>query len=93
MSTGNLFAWCGRGRKVVQEKCDNLTNRNTSSFGSNLKHHLGRTHRYFIEAGKIISVNNEALTALDPLQLSDDQTEIVIAHFCRRRRKKAHRKR
>lgn len=66
------------GTVVVLTKCDNVTNRNTTSFAANLKSHLGRTHRYFIEAGKKIVVNEERLSSLDPLQLSDENTELVI---------------
>lgn len=66
------------GTVVLLTKCDNLTNRNTTSFSANLKSHLGRTHRYFIEAGKKISVNDELLSAIDPLQLADEHTEVVI---------------
>lgn len=66
------------GTVVLLTKCDNLTNRNTTSFSANLKSHLGRTHRYFLEAGKRILVNDEILSAVDPLQLVDENTEVVI---------------
>jgi hypothetical protein len=66
------------GTLVVLTKCDNLSNRNTSAFASILKSHLGRVHRYFIETGRAILVNDEPIAALDPLQLSDQQTEVVI---------------
>ncbi|MBZ5502063.1 MAG: ATP-binding protein [Acidobacteriia bacterium] len=42
------------GTLVTLSKCDNLGNKNLSSFASNLKHHLGRVHRYFIAAGREI---------------------------------------
>lgn len=66
------------GTIVVLSKCDNLTNKNTSSFASNLRSHLGRVHRYFVDAGKTITVNGEPVPSLDPLQLSDRDTEIVM---------------
>jgi hypothetical protein len=66
------------GTVVILSKCDNLSNKNLSSFASNLKHHLGRVHRYFIEAGRTIAVNNEKILAIDPLQLNDENTETVI---------------
>jgi hypothetical protein len=66
------------GTVVILSKCDNLSNKNVSSFASNLKHHLGRVHRYFIEAGRAITVNNEKILAVDPLQLNDENTETVI---------------
>lgn len=66
------------GTIVILSKCDNLTNRNTSSFGSNLRAHLGRVHRYFIDAGKKIAVNGEDVPSVDPLQLGDQDTELVM---------------
>lgn len=65
------------GTVVLLTKCDNLTNRNNTSFAANLRSHLGRTHRYFIESGKRILVNDEKLSSIDPLQLSENP-EIVI---------------
>jgi hypothetical protein len=66
------------GTLVTLSKCDNLSNKNLSSFASNLKNHLGRVHRYFIAAGRTITVNSEKIPAVDPLQLADDNTETVI---------------
>ncbi len=66
------------GTLVILSKCDSLSNKNTSAFGSVLKHHLGRVHRYFIETGREIRVNDEPIAALDPLQLNNESTEVVI---------------
>ena len=66
------------GTVVTLSRCDNLTNRTTSSFASNLRSHLGRVHRYFIEAGRVLEVNGEPVDAKDPLQLNDPATEIVV---------------
>jgi len=66
------------GTMVILSKCDNLSNRTTTSFATNLRSHLGRVHRYFINAGRLISVNGEDTPALDPLQLNDSGTEIVM---------------
>jgi Histidine kinase-, DNA gyrase B-, and HSP90-like ATPase len=66
------------GTLVTLSKCDNLGNRNLTSFASNLRHHLGRVHRYFIQAGRAITVNGDKVPAIDPLQLSDENTETVI---------------
>jgi hypothetical protein len=66
------------GTIVTLSKCDNLSNRNLTSFSNNLRHHIGRVHRYFIEAGRRMSVNDDNVAAIDPLQLNDPQTEIVI---------------
>lgn len=66
------------GTLVILTKCDNLSNRNTSAFASILKHHIGRIHRYFIEAGREFRINDEVIAAIDPLQLGDPATEVVI---------------
>ncbi len=68
----------GTGTLVILTKCDNLSNRTTTSFASNLKNHLGRVHRYFINAGSNIFVNDDPAPAIDPLQLSDAGTESVM---------------
>lgn len=68
----------GTGTIVILSKCDNLTNKNTTSFASNLRAHLGRVHRYFIDAGRRFQVNGEDVTPLDPLQLTDSSTEVVM---------------
>lgn len=66
------------GTIVMLTRCDNLGNRNMSAFASTLKSHLGRVHRYFIQAGRSIQVNDEAIAAIDPLQINDPNTKIVI---------------
>ncbi len=74
------------GTLVVLSKIDNLSNKNMSSFASNLKHHLGRIHRYFIASGKSdvipsgksIVINDERILPIDPLQLAAGGTEIVM---------------
>lgn len=66
------------GTLIMLTKCDNLSNRNTSSFANTLKSHLGQVHRYFIDAGREITINGEKIASKDPLQLNDPQTEIVI---------------
>jgi hypothetical protein len=67
-----------KGTLVLLSKCDNLSNKNTSNFAANLRSHLGRVHRYFIDTGRSISVNGELAPSIDPLQLSDAQTELVM---------------
>jgi hypothetical protein len=66
------------GTLVILSKCDNLSNKTTTSFANNLRQHLGRVHRYFINAGREIKVNGEVASALDPLQLNDTDTEMVM---------------
>ncbi len=66
------------GTLVLLSKCDGITNKTTTSFAQNLRVHLGRVHRYFINAGRKVGVNDEHCTAVDPLQLSDPDTKVVL---------------
>lgn len=66
------------GTVVVLTKCDNLGNRNLSAFAATLKSHIGRIHRYFLDAGREIRVNDDVVSAVDPLQLNDTATETVV---------------
>jgi len=66
------------GTLVALTNCDNLRNRNMSAFASTLKGHLGRVHRYFIQAGREFRVNGEVVAAIDPLQLHDSGTKTII---------------
>jgi hypothetical protein len=65
------------GTLVLLTKCDNITNKNTSNFASNLRSHIGRVHRYFLSAGRLVTVNDEVVQPRDPLQLVDEP-EVVI---------------
>jgi hypothetical protein len=64
------------GTLVILTKTDGLSNRNTTQFANVLRKHLGEVHRYFLSAGKSISINGEDLKPLDPLMLDDPETEI-----------------
>ena len=66
------------GTVVTLTNSDGLSNRNTTNFALVLRNHLGRVHRYFIEAGRRIVVNGDPVESKDPLQLSDEATETVI---------------
>ncbi len=64
------------GTLVILTKTDALTNRNTTQFSNVLRKHLGEVHRHFLMAGKLISINGEAVGAVDPLMLDDPETTI-----------------
>ena len=66
------------GTILLLTKCDNLSNKNMSAFASTLKSHVGRIHRYFIDAGLEFRINDENIFAIDPLQLNDPGTEVII---------------
>jgi len=64
------------GTVVAISKCDSLQNRNTTQLANILRKHLGRTHRYFLGSGVEMKVNEEVIPCIDPLELSNPQTEI-----------------
>jgi hypothetical protein len=61
---------------VLFDKCDGIRNRNTTVFANTLRKHLGRVHRYFLGAGKQITVNDDIVAVVDPLELDAEHTEI-----------------
>ena len=78
--TARLDALIGAGNTgtvVTLTTCDNVSNRNTTSFASIVRHHLGRVHRYFIGAERRIEVNGEPVDSRDPLQLNEEATELL----------------
>jgi hypothetical protein len=64
------------GTVVFFENCDGIKNQNVSAFANTLKKHLGRIHRYFLQAGKKIYVNDEAVEMIDPLELNHPETTV-----------------
>ncbi len=64
------------GTVVLFENCDGIKNLNVSQFANTLKKHVGRIHRYFLQAGKKIYVNDELVDLIDPLELNDPNTAI-----------------
>ncbi|MGB3087153.1 MAG: ATP-binding protein, partial [Phycisphaerae bacterium] len=62
------------GTVVVLRKCDCLQNRNTTSFANGLKKELSRIFRYFLAAETSISVNDQKLSAYDPLEWDNPHT-------------------
>jgi len=63
------------GTVVVLGKCDNLQNRNLTLFSRTLAKHMARIFRYFITAGRSLSVNDQKLTAIDPLEWENERAE------------------
>lgn len=74
----NEFVPKGTGTMILLTKCDNISNRSTTTFAEILRKHLGRVHRNFIRSGLEIYVNGAKTDALDPLQTSDKNTKIVM---------------
>jgi len=66
------------GTIIRLTKVDNLSNRNTTVFAATLSEHLGRVHRYFIKEGVQININDKPVNVIDPLQLDDKGTQIVV---------------
>jgi hypothetical protein len=66
------------GTIVIFDKCDGIKNTNVTQFVNSLRKHLGRVHRYFLSANKEIYINEQMVPVVDPLELSNTNTEI----FC-----------
>jgi hypothetical protein len=90
-----LLGDASSGTLVVLNKCDNLQNRNLTLFSRTLGKHMSRIFRYFIAAahaanrgtagaGVTFMVNDEKLTAIDPLEwersehFDDGEIEVKI---------------
>lgn len=63
------------GTIIVLKKCDRIGNTNTSIFAATAIKEFGRIFRYFIDAGRSISVNGKQVQAFDPLAWDDPLTE------------------
>ncbi|MEZ0233085.1 MAG: ATP-binding protein [Methylophilaceae bacterium] len=68
--TGNS----GHGTVVILRRCDNISNKNLSALSGKLSKELARIFRYFLYAGKRISLNDRALIAIDPLEWDSPDT-------------------
>ena len=64
------------GTVVELTKCDNLKNQNLTVFRNTLRGKLGQIYRYFLQAGKTITLNGEPVAARDPLMLDEKGTEV-----------------
>ncbi|MBW3568660.1 ATP-binding protein [Candidatus Parcubacteria bacterium] len=63
------------GTSVVIQNLDNLKYKH-ETLVNRVREELSRIFRHYIKAGKIISVNGEKLTALDPLMLDEEGAEL-----------------
>lgn len=63
------------GTMIILRKCDNLQNRNLSTFSRTLAKHMARIFRYFISSGVNLYVNGDKLAAIDPLEWENPKTE------------------
>ena len=58
------------GTTVLLDDCDNIQNKSVTQFKNQLRKHIGQVFRMFIDAGKEIYLNDESLSAIDPLLIS-----------------------
>ncbi|MDD5491542.1 MAG: ATP-binding protein [bacterium] len=58
------------GTFVMLENCDNIQNRNIRQFKNQLRKHIGQVFRMFLNAGKKMYLNDEAILPIDPLLIS-----------------------
>ena len=67
-----------RGTLITLSKTDRISNRNPSQFGNILKKRIGQVFRKFLKSGVVIEVNGGRVEAIDPLMLSDSETELAL---------------
>ena len=65
------------GTLIQIRNCDRLTNINTTNFADILRKHLGKIFRRFIKYGKNVYINDVPTPAIDPLEIDDENTEIL----------------
>ncbi len=64
------------GTIVTISKSDGMQYSSTGHFVNSLKKHLAQTFRYYLAAGKKISVNGEDLAPIDPLHIDLEGTKV-----------------
>ncbi len=64
------------GTVVTISKADGMQYTSTGHFVNSLKKHLAQTFRYYLAAGKTVSVNGESLKPIDPLHLELEGTKV-----------------
>jgi hypothetical protein len=68
------------GTMVVLSRCDNLQYKRLDYFAEKvLSNHLGRVFRYFLQTGdRTMTVNGTQVPVIDPLQLDNKDTEVLM---------------
>lgn len=59
------------GTVIILSKCDHLYSGNSNIIVRNLRPHLGRVYREFLNAGKRLIVSGESVAAVDPMMISE----------------------
>ena len=59
------------GTVIILSKCDHLYSANSNIIVRNIRPHLGRVYREFLNAGKRLIVSGEAVAAVDPMMIAD----------------------
>ena len=70
-----FFSEFTSGTVVLLEKCDLISNQNTSVFAQTLKKHLQRIFRFYLSSHKTIYINGESISAYDPLMWNNQETD------------------
>lgn len=72
----NLLKGFHQGTAVIFSNSDRIQNTNVTIFANLLKKEIGRIFRRFIEAGRKFYVNDELVSMVDPLMLSEPNTYV-----------------
>lgn len=64
----------GHGTVVLISHTDLISNRHVTSFSNNLRKHIARVHRYFLDPDiRRVTINGDPVKADDPLSLSESE--------------------
>lgn len=72
------FSPGGTGTLVVLTDCDRMHTTDTNAFSRKLIQDLGQIYRHYIAAGKVILVNGKKVEEIDPLELTNKDTDLMV---------------
>ena len=59
------------GTIIILSKCDHVYSANSNIIVKNLRPHLGRVYREFLNAGKQLTINAESVPVVDPMMIAE----------------------
>jgi len=72
------FSSNGTGTLVVLTNCDRIHTTDPSAFSRKLSQDLGQIYRHYIAAGKTIIINGKKVEEIDPLELANTDTNLML---------------
>ncbi len=72
------FSSNGTGTVVALTNCDRIHTTDTNAFARKLIQDFGQVYRHYIAAGKTMVVNGKKIEEIDPLELSNKETNLML---------------